>query len=181
MTAPARARRPQEVQGRPAGLVSRTAAAAVDLLVVLAILLAAEAGYAAAHRLLVGPPFAFPDPGPAATAALGSGALVVYLACGWLFGGRTAGDQLMGLRVTDRSGRRLTSGAALIRALLCVALPVGLLWIPFSRRGASLQDAVTGSAVVHDWYGRTRNRPTGSRPTGSPSAGEARDARGRMG
>ncbi|AYC37078.1 MULTISPECIES: RDD family protein [Streptomyces] len=176
MTAPARTRRPQEVQGRPAGLVSRTAAAAADLLVVLAILLAAEAGYAAAHRLLVGPPFAYPDLGPGATAALGCTALVVYLTCGWLFGGRTAGDQLMGLRVTDRSGRRLTWGTALLRALLCVALPVGLLWIPFSRRGASLQDAVTGSAVVHDWYGRTRHRPTGS-----PSAGEARDARGRMG
>ena len=153
MTAPARARRPQEVQGRPAGLVSRTVAATVDVLVALGILLAAQCGYAAAHRLLTGPPFA----------------------CGWTFGGRTAGDQLMGLRVTARSGRRLTSVTALLRAVLCVALPWGLLWIPFSRRGASLQDAVTGSAVVHDWYGRTRGRPVGS------PAGEARDARGRMG
>ncbi|MFE3849631.1 RDD family protein [Streptomyces griseorubiginosus] len=176
MTAPARTRRPQEVQGRPAGLVSRTVAAAADVLVALGILLTVEAGYAAAHRLLAGPPFAFPDPGPGVTAALGSATLVGYLACGWFFGGRTAGNQLMGLRVTDRSGRRLTAGIALLRALLCVALPWGLLWIPFSRRGASLQDVVTGSSVVHDWYGRTHGRPGDS-----PSTGEARDARGRMG
>jgi uncharacterized RDD family membrane protein YckC len=151
-------------------------AAAVDGVVVLGILLALQSGYAAARCLLTGQPFAFPDPGPGFTAAFGYTVLVVYLAAGWVFGGRTAGDQLMGLRVTDRSGRRLTSGTALLRAVLCVVLPVGLLWIPVSRQGSSLQDAVTGSAVVHDWYGGTRGRPVGS-----PPAGEAKDGRGRMG
>ncbi|WP_449350411.1 RDD family protein [Streptomyces shaanxiensis] len=130
MTAPARTRRPQEVQGRPAGLVSRTVAAAADVLVALGILLTVEAGYAAAHRLLAGPPFAFPDPGPGVTAALGSATLVGYLACGWFFGGRTAGNQLMGLRVTDRSaaphrGHRPAAGPALCRpALGAVVDPV---------------------------------------------------------
>ncbi|GLP69837.1 hypothetical protein TUSST3_64580 [Streptomyces sp. TUS-ST3] len=176
MTAPSRTRRPPEIQGSPAGLVSRTVAAAIDTFVVLGILLALQSGYAAARSLLTGQPFAFPDPGPGFTVAFGYTVLVVYLAAGWVFGGRTAGDQLMGLRVTDGSGRRLTSGIALLRAVLCVALPVGLLWIPFSRHGASLQDVLTGSAVVHDWYGGTHGRPVGS-----PPAGEARGGRGRMG
>ncbi|MFF7070790.1 RDD family protein [Streptomyces pseudovenezuelae] len=176
MTAPSRARRPQEIQGSPAGLVSRTMAAAVDTFVVLGILLAVQSGYAAARAVLTGQPFAFPDPGPGFTVAFGYAVLVGYLAAGWVFGGRTVGDQLMGLRVTDGSGRRLRSGTALLRAVLCVVLPVGLLWIPVSRHGASLQDAVTGSAVVHDWYGGTHGRSAGS-----PPAGEAEDGRGRMG
>ncbi|MFE3031471.1 RDD family protein [Streptomyces canus] len=158
MTVPARTRRRPEVQGRPAGLVSRLAAAAVDALVVLGLLLALQYGYAAVRCLLTGPPFSVPDPGPGLTAVLGYASLVAYLTASWLSSGRTAGDQLMGLRVTDGAGRRLTSGVALLRAVLCAALPWGLLWIPVSRRGASLQDAVTGSAVVHDWYGRTRGR-----------------------
>ncbi|MET7686684.1 RDD family protein [Streptomyces sp. NPDC005483] len=161
MTAPARPRRPPEVQGHPAGLVSRTAAAAVDALVVLALLLALQFGYAAVRCLLTGPPFTVPDPGPGLTAVVGYVSLVVYLTGSWLSSGRTAGDQLMGLRVTDGAGQRLTAGVALLRAVLCVALPWGLLWIPVSRRGASLQDAVTGSAVVHDWYGRTPGRSGG--------------------
>jgi len=176
VTAPSRARRPPQLQGSPAGLVSRTMAAAVDAFVVLGILFALQCGYAAARSLLTGQPFAFPDPGPGFTVAFGYAVLVVYLAAGWVFGGRTVGDQLMGLRVTNRSGRRLTSGIALLRAVLCVVLPVGLLWIPFSRHGSSLQDAVTGSAVVHDWYGGTHGGPVGSPPTG-----EARGGDGRMG
>ncbi|MDH6566333.1 putative RDD family membrane protein YckC [Streptomyces sp. SAI-117] len=163
MTAPSRTRRPPEIQGRPAGLVSRTVAAAVDAFVVLAILLALQSGYAAARSLLTGQPFALPDPGPGFTVAFGYTVLVAYLVGGWVLGGRTAGDQLMGLRVTAGSGRRLTAGTALFRAVLCVVLPVGLLWIPVSRRAASLQDVVTGSAVVHDWYGGTHGPPAGSR------------------
>jgi uncharacterized RDD family membrane protein YckC len=74
-----------------------------------------------------------------------------YLTCGWTWTGRTVGKQVAGLRVVDRSGRRLSAIRALPRAVLCVLFPAGLLWILVSRRNASVQDVVVGSAVIYDW------------------------------
>uniref|UniRef100_UPI002A816FCC RDD family protein n=1 Tax=Streptomyces sp. CRN 30 TaxID=3075613 RepID=UPI002A816FCC len=143
-------------QGSPAGLVSRTAAGVVDGIVVLCAVFALHFGYAAGHYLLLGPPFSLPDPAAWLTVVLGYAAAVAYLAGGWLIGGRTVGDQVLGLRVLSRSRRQLTVAAALLRAVLCVFLPWGLLWIPVDRRGASVQDRLVNTAVVHDWYGRSR-------------------------
>jgi uncharacterized RDD family membrane protein YckC len=56
-----------------------------------------------------------------------------------------------GLRVLDRSGRRLSVRRALLRAVLYVVFPAGLLWILVSRRNASVQDLVVGSIVIYDW------------------------------
>ena len=62
--------------------------------------------------------------------------------------------QVFGLRLLGRSGGPPRPAASLVRAVLCLALPAGLLWILVSRRNASLQDLVLGSAVVYDWsYG----------------------------
>ncbi|GAA2253035.1 hypothetical protein GCM10010145_20990 [Streptomyces ruber] len=146
------------LQGRPAGVVSRAAAGFVDLLVVLCAVFAVHFGYAAGRYLLLGPPFALPRPAGWFTLVLGYVTAVSYLAAGWLVGGRTVGDQLLGLRVLSRSRGRFTVAAAVLRAVLCVFLPWGLLWIPVDRRGASVQDLVVNSAVVHDWYGRSRGR-----------------------
>lgn len=169
MTAATRPRGLPVVQGLPAGIVSRTVAAAVDVLVLLTLLLLLELGYATARFLLTGPPFSFPDPDPVVTAVLGYVLCVAYLAGSWFLGGRTVGDQMMGLRVTGRSGRRMSPGRALLRAVLCALVPLGLLWIPVSRRGASLQDLVVGTTVVHDWYGSTGPRLGG--PGGLTSGG----------
>lgn len=162
MTPATRTRGLPVAQGLPAGVVSRTVAAVVDALVLLAILLCLQFGWAAARLLVTGPPFSSPDPDPVLSSVLGCVLLVVYLAGSWSLGGRTVGDQMMGLRVTGRSGRRLSPGTAVVRAVLCALVPLGLLWIPLSRRGASLQDLVLGSTVVHDWYGRTGSRLGGN-------------------
>ncbi|WP_333773422.1 RDD family protein [Streptomyces sp. IBSBF 3136] len=156
MTSVARVHDPTVVQGRPAGIVSRVIATAVDVLVVLAVVAAFELGWAAVSHLLLGPPGGFPDLGLGGGAILGSAVALVYLAGSWGTAGRTVGDHLMGLRVTRGSGARLGPAAAVLRALLCLAFPLGLLWIPVSRRRASVQDLVVDSAVVHDWYGRSR-------------------------
>ncbi|GGX90650.1 RDD family protein [Streptomyces minutiscleroticus] len=144
------------VQGLPAGLVSRTTAAVLDAGVLFAAALTAHFAYAAGRYLLLGPPFAMPDPAAWLTFSTAGTLAVGYLAGSWVTGGRTAGNQVMGLRVTSRSGHRLTLATAVVRAVLCVVFPVGLLWIPVSRRSASVQDVVVDSAVAHDWYGRTR-------------------------
>lgn len=151
------------LQGRPAGIVSRTAACVVDVLVVLGTVFALHFGWAAGRYLLLGPPFALPRPTAWVTLVLGYGTAVIYLAGSWVMGGRTAGDQLLGLRVLSRSRGQLGPAAAVLRAVLCVFLPWGLLWIPLDRRGASVQDRVVNSAVVHDWYGRPRPVAAGPR------------------
>jgi uncharacterized RDD family membrane protein YckC len=53
--------------------------------------------------------------------------------------------------VVDSAGRRLSLPRSLARAVLYVLFPAGLLWVLASRRNASLQDLVLGTAVVYDW------------------------------
>jgi uncharacterized RDD family membrane protein YckC len=53
--------------------------------------------------------------------------------------------------VVDRVGRRLSVVRSLARAVLYVLFPAGLLWVVASRRNASVQDLVVGTAVVYDW------------------------------
>ena len=151
MTAPTRHPAAAALQGHHAGLISRLVADVVDLGVVWGMGLAAMLVTGVVRSLLDGPPFLLPVlPGWMVTAA--GGALAVgYLAFGWAGTGRTVGKQLAGLRVLDRSGRRLSMRHALLRAVLYVAFPAGLLWALASRRNASVQDLVVGSVVIYDW------------------------------
>jgi uncharacterized RDD family membrane protein YckC len=166
VTRPVRNPRARALQGHRAGFVSRLVADAVDLGVVWAIGLSALLFAGVVRYLLAGPPFRT----PVLPSWLGATALLViavgYLASGWSSTGRTLGKQVAGLRVLDDSGRRLPLRRALLRAVLCVAFPAGLLWILVSHRNASVQDLLTGTAVIYDWS----YRPTDE----SPPSGEAR-------
>ncbi|MCC5473774.1 RDD family protein [Streptomyces sp. NPDC059680] len=153
MTSVARPRGPVAVQGRPAGIVTRLVAAGVDLLVVLATVAALDLGYAALRYLLLGPPFVLPDLGPWGALGYGAAVMAGYLAVSWGTAGRTVGDHVLGVRVTSRSGSLLTPVAAVLRALLYVIFPLGLLWVAVGRRRASVQDLLVRSVVVYDWYG----------------------------
>ncbi|MEV5599686.1 RDD family protein [Streptomyces sp. NPDC052496] len=149
---------PARLQGRTAGLVSRTLAALTDALAVLGIAVLTGLAVGAVRFLVFGPPFTAPRPSDQLTGAFGFCLAVGYLAAGWSVTGRTVGGRLMGVRVVQRSGRRLRPGRALFRAVLCVLLPLGLFWAPLSRRDASVADLVVRSAVVYDWYGGRRGR-----------------------
>ena len=70
--------------------------------------------------------------------------------------GRTYGAQVLGLRVVDRRGRRLVAAWAFLRAVLCVYVPLGLVWSAFSRENRSLQDLVLRTSVIYDWDVRPR-------------------------
>jgi hypothetical protein len=139
--------REAEARGDTAGVVSRCLAALVDALVVVGIGLALQFVYGGLRLLVTGPPFRMPDLAAWLTGALGWVLAVLYLGVCWAWTGGTVGDWLLGLRVTGRTGRLLGVPRALVRAVLCVVLPIGLLWIPFSRRHASVQDVVMASAV----------------------------------
>ncbi|MEU6251931.1 RDD family protein [Streptomyces sp. NPDC047043] len=139
--------REQDPHSDAAGVVTRCLAGLVDALVVAGIGIALQLAFSGLRLLVTGPPMRMPDLSVWLTGVLGWAIAVLYLAVSWASTGGTVGDWLLGLQVTGRAGRLLGVTRALLRALLCVAFPVGLFWIPFSRRHASVQDIVTASRV----------------------------------
>ncbi|MFF3491747.1 RDD family protein [Streptomyces sp. NPDC002795] len=134
----------------PAGIVSRGLAVLVDVFVLALVGVVVEVGVGCARLLVVGPPFQMPDVPNWLAGAFGWGLAVCYLGVSWVVVGATPGGRLLGVCVTDRAGRRLPAVRALVRAALAVSFPLGLLWIPFSRRRAALQDLVVRSNVSYD-------------------------------
>ncbi|MFI5662503.1 RDD family protein [Streptomyces sp. NPDC051684] len=133
-----------------AGIVSRGLAALVDAFVLALIGLVVEVGAGCARLMVVGPPFQLPDVPNWLSGPVGWGLAVCYLGGSWTVVGATPGARLLGVCVTDRAGRRLRAPRALARAALSVSFPLGLFWIPFSRRRAALQDLVVRSTVSYD-------------------------------
>ncbi|MFI6873610.1 RDD family protein [Streptomyces sp. NPDC050400] len=133
-----------------AGIVSRGVAAVVDVGVLAVVGVVLHLGVGCAVFVVSGPPFRVPQL-PGSVAGVAAWVLAVgYFGGSWAGVGRSPGGQLMGLRVGDRAGRALGLPRALVRAALCVTFPIGLCWIPFSRRRASLQDLLVASAVRYD-------------------------------
>jgi uncharacterized RDD family membrane protein YckC len=132
-------------------VVTRLAAAALDAVVVLAILLAGY-GTVAALLFIVNPLwFSFPRPARWFTVGAALVSAIGYLAVAWMTTGRTYGASVLGLRVVRSDGRRLRPLGAVARALLCVLFPVGLLWCAVSARNRSLQDLLLRTSVIYDW------------------------------
>lgn len=142
-------------QGRRAGLVTRLIAAAVDLAVVAVVLVAAYAGWAAFLLLIDPRTFTFPEVSVVFSLLAWFVVSVGYLTLAWTLSGRSYGDLVMGLRVLGPGGRRLHLVGAFVRALACVVIPIGLLWVAVSRQQRSFQDVVLRTSVVYDWQPRT--------------------------
>jgi len=145
------------IQRGRAGLVSRTAAGMLDLLVVaIGVLAAVAAG--SVWRFFFGsigaPRLVWPS--QLGLASLGAILLIVYLSWGWAPTGRTLGKRILGLAVVKASGAPVGSLAAFVRAVLCVVFPIGLLWCGVNRSNRSIQDVFLGTAVVYDWHGARR-------------------------
>jgi uncharacterized RDD family membrane protein YckC len=138
-------------QGRSAGVVSRVLAGALDGLVLVILLAAAYAGWAAVSFLWGPASFQVPTPSRAFVLVAGYVVGIAYLALCWRISGRTYGDQVVGLRVVGRGGRGLGSVGALARALVCAAFPLGLLWAAVSRENRSVADLLLRTSVVYDW------------------------------
>ena len=144
----------REVQGQPAGIVSRGFAAVIDLGVTLGATLLAHLGYSAIAFVTRPRTFQWPNPGTLALGAVWWATLVIYLTFTWSASGRSLGDQVMGLRVVVVGEGRLRGGRALLRALICAVFPIGLLWCAVDRRRRALQDLIMRTRVVYDWIPR---------------------------
>jgi uncharacterized RDD family membrane protein YckC len=87
-----------------------------------------------------------PGPGVALIAAV----YVLYTVVFEARHGRTPGKRLAGLRVAKLDGRRPSPGAVVLRNLM-LSFPgwwLGLLVIPFDRRGRAFMDLIAGTSVV---------------------------------
>ena len=138
--------------GPYAGLASRTAAFAVDLVLAQIVFLVGAALVALVASLVGG---LRPDWLAQALAGVGwIGSVAVYFVVFWTLAGQTPGMRLVGLRVTDREGKPPSVPRALLRfvALLVAIAPLflGLATIPFDRRRRGLQDMVAGTTVSFD-------------------------------
>jgi uncharacterized RDD family membrane protein YckC len=138
-------------QTRPAGVVSRLLAAAVNLGVLVVLGGATYLG-AAGLVFLWSPRHAHFPHVPRAWIVIAAGVLLVlYLTAAWTTSGRTYGDQLLGLRVLGPRQHRMHLARALLRALICTVFPAGLLWAAISPARRSVADVVLRTSVVYDW------------------------------
>jgi uncharacterized RDD family membrane protein YckC len=144
--------RPYQLQR--AGLVTRGVAAVIDGVVVAGVLLSGYAAWTVLLYLLDPRNFSFPDIGLVFSLATAFVVTVVYLGLAWRISGRSYGCLVMGLRVVNYRGGRMTLVGALLRALFCAIVPIGLLWVAVSRQNRSLQDSVLRTSVIYDWEPR---------------------------
>jgi uncharacterized RDD family membrane protein YckC len=153
------------LQGHRAGFASRLVADAIDLGVAWLLGLSALLAAGVVRYLLTGPPLSLPVLPNWLDATAGAAIAVIYLGLSWSATGRSVGKQIAGLRVVGRAGGRLSLWRSFSRALLYVLFPAGLLWVLASRRNASVQDLVVGTAVVYDWAYHPADEalPTGDR------------------
>jgi uncharacterized RDD family membrane protein YckC len=141
----------RSVQGHRAGIVTRVLAACVDLAIGI---LAVAIGYAAVVGFIfvVDPrTFSFIDVSFGVLFAILLGVLIVYLALAWATTGRSYGARLLGLRVVNAHGGRVRPGVALLRAALCVLVPLVLFWVVVSSENRSAADILFRTSVVYDW------------------------------
>jgi uncharacterized RDD family membrane protein YckC len=138
-------------QGKRAGLVSRTLAAVLDGLVLLAVLTGSYVAWAAIVFLWNPSGFRLPTPSRLLVVIVGYLVAVAYMTLCWRISGRTYGDQVIGLRLLGRGGRELGLATALARAVFCAVLPLGLLWTAVSRDNRSLADLLLRTSVRYEW------------------------------
>jgi len=135
-----------------AGVVTRSLAGVVDLGVVVLVATALDLAAAGARFAWSPVDFRWPQPAPAVTVLLLLVIAVGYLTAGWAMAGRTYGARLLGLRVLSSRLQLLSWSRSVVRAVVCVVWPVGLLWCGISRGRRSVADLVVRSVVVYDTH-----------------------------
>ena len=136
--------------GTTAGMVTRSLANVVDLLLVAVLVGAGWLAVAATRFLLHPARFTFPAPGAQTLLYVGLGVLAAYFAVTWALVGGSYGDRLLALRVLGPHDARLHWGRGVLRAVLCTIFPIGLFWVLVSGGNRSVQDLLLRTSVVHD-------------------------------
>lgn len=145
-------------QGERAGFVSRAIAACIDVAIIFIVVMGTVVVIWALSFIVnpIGPTVAVTTPDERLPSALsmilwGYFLNVAYWTIGWATGGRTIGNLVMGVRVVNRKGEKVSWGGAFIRAIFCTFFPFGLLWVIISGANRSVQDLVLRTNVIYDW------------------------------
>jgi uncharacterized RDD family membrane protein YckC len=138
-------------QGLRAGVVSRTAAGAIDYAIIIGILIGAYISVAVIRFLVLPTSTQLPHWPLWVVLLMGFGLMVAYLTLAFGTRGRTVGDRVLGLRVVGHKGTRMWWGVAFVRAVFCTLFPIGLWWCAISRENRSVQDLVLRTSVIHEW------------------------------
>lgn len=154
------------VQGRRAGVVTRTIVMVIDGAVVAAALGGVYLAWAAARFMWQPAQFSWPTVTSRAVIVAAAIACVLYLTSTWSTTGRSVGMRVLGLRVVAGDGERLHLIRAFLRAVACTFFPVLLYWAAVSRQNRSVHDLVFRTSVIYDW----RSRRPGARPTRGAAA-----------
>ena len=141
-------------------MVTRTIAATVDAVVVLLVVTVGLLSVNAFVFVLDPRGFQVVGSSQALLVGIALATAVVYLAGTWAMVGRSYGCHVMGLRIVDRRGRSPRLATAVLRAVLCVFFPLGLVWCGVVRSRKSLQDLLLRTSVVYDWM--PEHRPRGA-------------------
>jgi uncharacterized RDD family membrane protein YckC len=152
-----------EVTGHYAGAISRTAAAALDVGIVLGAFAAGVAVLDMLARFVIGGSLVEGGPSDPLSAVFLAVFAFLYVYLSLAIAGRTLGKAIAGLRVVGADGSPLISRRALWRTL---ALPLslipfglGLVGVVTDREHRALHDLIAGTAVVYDWGGRAAQLP----------------------
>jgi uncharacterized RDD family membrane protein YckC len=144
-------------QSHYAGAVSRFAAYAIDVVVIIAAFSLGLAGISYGVQIVTGQQIHWNRSG-AVVAVLFVIWEFVYFAYSWAVSGRTPGMALLGVRVVRADGTTLDPPRAMLRALvfplnvLLFGLPFLIILVQRERRG--LADLIAGSAVIYSWDAR---------------------------
>ena len=164
-TVPAQAR---DFQGQRAGIVTRVAASAVDFLAVVVAIAVIYGGIAGVTFIIRPRSFHWPNNIGWSLPILYFVLLTLYLAFSWAGTGRTYGGALLGVRVVNRHGARMRLPGAILRAILCIVFPIGLLWVAVSSANRSVQDLIFRTSVIYDWSPRPEPEPSGDMTSAAP-------------
>jgi uncharacterized RDD family membrane protein YckC len=164
-----------EVQGRRAGVVTRTIVMVVDAAVVAATVGVVYLAWAVLRFMRRPVRFSWPTVTYGWLIVIALVVCVLYLTVTWSTTGRSVGKRLLGLRVVARDGERLHLIRAFLRALTCTLFPLLLYWAAISSQNRSVQDLVLRTSVVYDW--RSRGRSTGAGVDVAPSVADESDDR----
>lgn len=148
----------REFQGTRAGLMTRLTAGVMDVLFIFAIVtVIAVAGWMLSFIVSPLNPLGTTEDGlrrfPPVLHLVVIGYVLawLYFTICWATSGRTVGNLIMGLRVINVRGARLSWALAALRAAFVMVFPFGLLWVTVSGANRSLQDLVLRTSVTYDW------------------------------
>jgi uncharacterized RDD family membrane protein YckC len=145
------------LQGHYAGIVTRLAAFAIDVLVVTTLYTVGGNVIEYLLSSLLGKDVSFSDAPVLSVVALAAW-LLIYFAYPIAVGGRTLGMAIVGLEVVAKDGRPVGARRAVVRTLFLplslILLGIGILIILVNRQRRALHDLIAGTAVVYSWDAR---------------------------